>query len=66
MKKSISILLISLIFSHIAFSQKAKRGWYTLYDGKSFDGWRINEDSPSTFSIKDGVIKVNGPRSHVL
>lgn len=66
MKKSICILLISLIFSNIAFSQKAKRGWYTLYDGKSFDGWRINEDSPSTFSIKDGVIKVNGPRSHMF
>ncbi len=67
MKKSISLLLIiSLLFSNLAFSQKAKRGWYTLYDGKSFDGWRINEDSPSTFSIKDGVIKVNGPRSHMF
>ena len=67
MKKSLSLfLIISLFFSSFTFAQKAKKGWYSLFDGKSFAGWKINEDSPSTFSMKDGVIKVNGPRSHMF
>lgn len=67
MKKKLSLfLVISLFFSSFTFAQKAKKGWYSLFDGKSFAGWKINEDSPSTFSMKDGVIKVNGPRSHMF
>jgi Domain of Unknown Function (DUF1080) len=67
MKKSFSLfVLITLLFSNLSFSQKAKKGWYFLFDGKTFDGWQINEDNPSSFSIVDGVIKVNGPRSHMF
>ncbi len=40
-------------------------GWYTLFNGKNFDGWQFN-DKPGTFSIVDGAIKVNGKRSHLF
>ncbi len=40
-------------------------GWYSLFDGKDFDGWKFN-DQPGTFSIVDGAIKVNGKRSHLF
>jgi hypothetical protein len=39
--------------------------WVKLFDGKSFDGWQVSEN-PQTFSIKDGVIVVHGPRAHLF
>jgi hypothetical protein len=45
---------------------KYDRGqWYSLFDGESLDGWIANENE-ETFSIEDGVIKVNGNRSHLF
>ena len=39
-------------------------GWYTLFDGKSLDGWKFS-DEPGTFSVNDGMIVVHGKRSHL-
>ena len=39
-------------------------GWVSLFDGKTLDGWKASEN-PSTFSVADGAIVVNGPRSHL-
>lgn len=71
MKKSIKLLLLFIfISSNFSFAKKppkAKKGWYTLYDGRTFDGWKVNEDSPSSFSIADdGTIKIAGPRTHLF
>jgi hypothetical protein len=40
-------------------------GWYTLFDGKSLDGWKINEN-PETFAVRDGELIVNGQRAHLF
>ena len=40
-------------------------GWITLFDGKSLDGWKASEN-PGCFTVEDGTIKVNGPRSHLF
>jgi hypothetical protein len=47
-------------------SQKARgdKGWISLFNGKSLDGWKVSEN-PQTFSVEDGSIKVAGPRSHL-
>lgn len=39
--------------------------WTALFDGKSFDGWKINEN-PDSWKIEDGAIVANGPRSHLF
>jgi hypothetical protein len=41
----------------------ADGGWISLFNGKDLTGWQVNEN-PSTFSVKDGAIVANGPRSH--
>lgn len=64
--KKLSLLLCFLVSVNLAFSQKKEKGWVSLFDGKSFDGWKINEDSPATFSIEDGTIKVAGERAHIF
>ncbi|GEO10264.1 3-keto-disaccharide hydrolase [Segetibacter aerophilus] len=40
------------------------KGWISLFDGKSFDGWKFSE-KPGTFKIENGSIMVAGPRSHL-
>lgn len=40
-------------------------GWFTLFDGKSLDGWKANEN-PDSFKIKDGKLVVHGPRGHLF
>jgi hypothetical protein len=40
-------------------------GWVSLFDGKSLDGWKASENK-GTFTVKDGMIVANGPRSHLF
>jgi hypothetical protein len=46
-------------------AQSAGAAWQVLFDGKSLDGWRAS-DAPGTFSVRDGAIVVQGPRSHLF
>jgi hypothetical protein len=39
--------------------------WVRLFDGKTLSGFRAAE-SPSSFSVRDGVIVVKGPRGHLF
>ncbi|MCC7175713.1 MAG: DUF1080 domain-containing protein [Bryobacterales bacterium] len=41
----------------------AEEGWISLFNGKDLTGWRVNEN-PGTFSVKNGAIVAQGPRSH--
>lgn len=40
-------------------------GWVDLWDGMSFEGWKIAEN-PSSFKIQDGAIVASGPRAHLF
>jgi len=40
-------------------------GWISLFDGRTLDGWRASENK-DTFSVADGMIVVDGPRSHLF
>lgn len=46
-------------------AEEKAAGWQLLFDGNSLDGWRAS-DKPGTFSVKDGAILVQGPRSHLF
>src|SRR5690349_12836048 len=47
------------------FAAEDKDGWKTIFDGKSLDGWKVNEN-PDSFSLEEGLIKAHGPRSHLF
>lgn len=64
MKKG--FLVLFLASSIICNAQNGKDGdWISLFDGKSFAGWRVNEH-PETFTIADGMIVVFGERAHLF
>src|ERR1044071_4436800 len=50
-------------------SKKAQKhgrdGYYTLFNGKDLNDWKIS-DAPGTFRVEDGLLIVNGPRSHLF
>lgn len=39
-------------------------GWISLFDGKTLDGWKAS-DSADSFSVRDGMIVVDGPMGHL-
>lgn len=68
MKKNIlffAVVLMGLIALSNTSKLNIKKGWISLFDGKSLDGWKAS-DQPGTFSVEDGAIKVAGPRSHLF
>lgn len=40
-------------------------GWINLFDGRTLNGWKASENK-DTFSVRDGMIVVDGPRSHLF
>jgi len=39
--------------------------WFPLFDGKTLDGWKASE-SQTTWSVVDGTLVSDGPRSHLF
>lgn len=44
---------------------KNEEGWVTLFDGKTMDGWKVNENN-ETWKIVDGALVCKGDRSHIF
>ena len=65
MKKTILVFSLFLTMTR-AFSQKTEKRFVSLFDGKTFAGWRVNEENPSTFTVENGMIKVAGDRTHLF
>lgn len=41
-------------------------GWVSMFNGKDLSGWKSNEETPNSFSVEDGTIKVSNGRSHLF
>ena len=68
LRKILPIILITCIAfsaSHSAFGQDSNDGWISLFNGKNLDDWTASENK-DTFSVRDGIILVKGPRSHLF
>lgn len=50
---------------HAQQTPSEEDGWVSLFDGESLDGWRASENA-ETFSVADGRIVADGPRSHLF
>jgi hypothetical protein len=70
MKKPASVAPLFLFVFVLSLPSSAEdkaseTGFFTLFDGRTFDGWKINE-SPESWKIEDGVIVAHGARSHLF
>ncbi len=58
-------LCLQTVRDAVAYLDSDEKGFVQIFNGKSFDGWKINE-VPETWKIEDGVITCNGLRSHLF
>jgi hypothetical protein len=65
MKKLISMFAVVAALVAPVSAAEPEAGFVSLFDGKTLDGWKINED-PKAFSVEDGAIKANGNRCHLF
>lgn len=62
----VALAAVAIVFACTSFLVADDNdGWVTLFDGESFDGWKINENKDS-WKIEDGAIVACGPRSHLF
>ena len=60
------LALVCLAGAGVALAADSKEeGFVQLFDGKSFDGWKINENKDS-WKIEDGAFVAKGERSHLF
>jgi len=67
LRKILPAILIAYLISYTspsAFGKENVDGWISLFNGKNLDGWTASEYKP-TFRVRDGIIVVKGPRSHL-
>ncbi|MCG8652635.1 MAG: DUF1080 domain-containing protein [Pirellulales bacterium] len=68
-----SAALAACLFSAVAGAEKpatekpaAEPGFVSLFDGKSFQGWKKAEENPDSWKIVDGMLVCEGPRCHLF
>lgn len=59
-------LSLAALLCLFAFTEKKqeKKGWVSLFDGRSLEGWKVGTNAAS-FSIENGAIAVNGNVAHL-
>ncbi|MCA9078620.1 MAG: DUF1080 domain-containing protein [Planctomycetaceae bacterium] len=60
-----ALLLFSVTCTPAFAGDELEEGFISLWDGKTFDNWKISEN-PDSWSIKDGAFVAKGPRSHLF
>jgi hypothetical protein len=58
-------LLIVFSVSFALGQAKNEPGFKTIFDGKSFTGWKMAEEHQDAWSIKEGAFVAHGERSHL-
>ena len=43
----------------------AKEGWIIMFDGKTMNDWKVNEN-PKSWQVVDGTLECKGERSHLF
>jgi len=64
MKKT--IILIASAFAMLASAATAGDGFVSIFNGKDLTGWKSNEETPGSFSVEDGALKVSNGRAHLF
>ncbi|MBP6021965.1 3-keto-disaccharide hydrolase [Ferruginibacter sp.] len=65
-KTAVASIFIIIFCSSCSSTKKSNTdGWVSLFDGKSFTGWKVG-DNAASFKIENGAIAVNGNVAHLF
>ena len=59
-----TLSVVALVTLAAATLPAQDKGWVSLFDGKTLDGWKVGENAAS-FKVEDGAIVINGERAHL-
>src|SRR5688572_12112088 len=48
------------------FCDDTEEGFQPIFDGKSFEGWKMSTENTNAWKIAGGAIVANGNRSHLF
>lgn len=65
MQQQIAILLVLLAACRATGEEKPTEQWTSMFDGKTFAGWKANE-IPDQWKIESGAIRTAPGRSHLF
>ena len=70
MKRCILLAAMTLCCIPALAEESAKgdkeEGFESLFDGKSFEGWRVSESTPTSWRIDNGLLVLTGGHSHLF
>ena len=67
MKPTLLIALASVIMASTSVrAAESEEGFTTIFDGKSFTGWKTSTDNTNTWEIEDGAFVARGAVAHVF
>ena len=61
----LAFVAASIVASGSFAADKAAGEWKTMWDGKTFPGWKASENKES-WKIENGILTCNGERSHLF
>src|SRR5882724_8733655 len=64
--KSVFAAASALLFIVRAASAQTEEGFTSLFDGKTFDGWKTANEHTNTWTIEDGALVAHGDRCHIF
>src|SRR5450432_3545966 len=65
MKSIVAVVATSLFIAGLASAQ-TEEGFTSLFDGKTFSGWKPAEEHTNTWIIADGALVTHGDRCHLF
>ncbi len=61
----LAVTVIGLVFPN-SRAADTEDGFTTIFDGKTFEGWKTSIDNTNTWKIDDGALLASGPTAHVF
>jgi len=65
MKLALLISLVALTAVVRLSAAESEAGFKTIFDGKTFEGWKIGDEAAKSWRIEDGALVAQGSRSHI-
>ena len=61
----VCLLVLALTCPAAVWAADSEAGFKTIFDGKSFAGWKVANDHPGAWTVDDGAMVAHGERCHV-
>ena len=65
MKPSLLICFVTLTAVVRSTAADSEAGFKTIFDGKTFEGWKIGDEAAKSWRIEEGAFVAQGSRSHL-